>query len=306
MLRIEIQYPTMQNHILYKTALPFMTSLRDAFSETVGLAVLDEKAPDGIIIGQVQGTQRFSFRLAVGEHFPLHTGAPGKAIVAFLPLKQQNSIVSRISLTKFNERTICTKRTFVLELGRIRKRGYSTDLAEEVEGCHCVSAPVLDTEEYPMAAVWVTGPSSRFPEEMFGSIAPEVINTARAITHALNIKAETGTTFMNHVIGMAEQYINEHIDENFDMEQLAKELNVGYTSFRHWFKAIHGIGPAQYHLKQRVDTAKKLLRTSTKTVAFICRTLGYEDQNYFSALFKKKTGMSPMMYRQKTHRHDRK
>lgn len=289
----------MRNQALYKTALPFMTQLRDSFTETIGLAVLDSMVPDGVIIGQIPGTQRFSFRLAVNQHFPLHAGAPGKAIVAFLPLKEQNDIISRMTFTRFNARTISTQKAFLKELARIRKQGYATDLAEEVEGCHCVSAPVLDQEQHPVAAIWITGPSNRFPESMFGTVAPAVIKAAGDISRVLQNKADGGTAFMKHIVGKARQYICEHIDENFDMQQLAKELNVGYTSFRHWFKAAYGIGPAQYHLQQRMDIAKRLLRTSKQTVASICRTLGYEDQNYFSALFKKKTGMSPLTYRKK-------
>jgi len=247
----------------------------------------------------VQGTQRFSFRLAVNEHFPLHTGAPGKAIVAFLPFRQQNDIVNRMVLTKFNARTLSTKKALLAELSRIRKRGYATDTAEEVEGCHCVSAPILDRDGYPLAAVWVTAPSSRLPARMFESAAPAVITAARNIAGALQSAPDAGVSFMKLIVEKAVQYIHGHLDEDFFAEQLAAELNVGYSSFRHWFKRVHGIGPAQYHLRQRMDAAKKLLSTSRRTIASVCRTLGYEDQNYFSALFKKKTGMSPLAYRDK-------
>ena len=249
-----------------------MTQLRDKFSETVGLAVLDLAVPDGIIIGQVQGTQRFSFRLAVNQHFPVHTGAPGKAIAAFLQQKQQNAIVSRMKFTRFNERTIITRKAYLQELARIHKRGYATDVAEEVEGCHCVSAPVFNKDKTPLAAIWVTGPSNRFPVKEFESIAAIVINAAANITRSLENKPGDGTDFISHIIEEARLYIHEHLDEDFDMEQLAKELNVGYTSFRHWFKAAHGMGPAHYHLQQRIDAAKKLLRHSKQTVASICRT----------------------------------
>ncbi|MDD4869031.1 MAG: IclR family transcriptional regulator C-terminal domain-containing protein [Kiritimatiellae bacterium] len=289
----------MRNQALYKTALPFMTKLSTAFSETVGLAVLDGKTPDGIIIGQVQGTQRFSFRLAVDQHFPLHTGAPGKAIVAFLPLKQQKEIISRMTFTKFNQRTITTSKAFFKEIETIRRNGYATDIAEEVEGCHCIGAPIMDQNRFPIAAVWVTGPSNRLPISKFEHIARFTITAADNISSALKKTGETQIIFMKHKVGEAEKYIKDKLSEPLEMENVAKELHIGYSSLRHWFKRIHGKGPAQYHLQLRLDAAKKLLRSSRKTVAVICRELGYEDQNYFSALFKKKTGMAPLAYREK-------
>ncbi len=289
----------MRNRVIYKYALPFMTGLRDTFSETVGLAVLDARIPDGVIIGQAQGTQRFSFRLAVNQHFPLHTGAPGKAILAFLPESQRNEIIARMTFTRFNERTISSPKAFRRELDSVRTRGYATDLAEEVDGCHCVSTPILNRQGYPLAAIWVTGPSSRFPAKMFKIIAREVRKASAGISQTLQNETGDGTYFMKDVVERAKLYIREHLDEDFDVEHLARELNVGYTSFRHWFKAVYGAGPAQYRLQQRMDTAKRLLRSSKQTVASICRTLGYEDQNYFSALFKKKTGLSPLAYRRR-------
>lgn len=276
-----------------------MTRLRDTSSETVGLAILDEKTPDGVIIGQVQGTQRFSFRLAQDQHFPLHAGAPGKAIVAFLPADRRNEMVKRMKFTRFNARTITSRKAFLREIDSIRLRGYATDVAEEVEGCHCVSAPVLDTKGIPVAAIWVTGPSSRFPVSMFKAIAPAVITAAENIAEGMHNRDGSHSSFAKHMVNEAARYIEDHRAENIEMEQLAKELHIGYSSFRHWFKTVKGTGPAQYHLKLRLDLAGKLLRSSNKSIAAVCREVGYDDQNYFSALFKKKTGLAPLIYRKK-------
>lgn len=292
----------MRDQTLYKTALPFMTQLRDTFSETVALAILDENIPDGIVIGQVQGTQRFSFRMATDKHFPLHTGAPGKAIVAYLPPDRRGHVVKRMVFTQFNERTIASRKTFLTELARIRRRGYSTDVAEEVEGCHCVSAPVLDKNSQPVAAIWVTAPSHRFPVSMFKTIAPVVIDTAKAIARALRNREGTQTAFMRQMVEEAEQYIADHVAENFNMEQMSAELHVGYSSLRHWFKTLHGTSPAQRHMQLRLNAAKERLRSSTKTVAAISHELGYNDQNYFSSLFKKKTGIAPLSCREQSSR----
>ena len=41
----------------------------------------------------------------------------------------------------------------------MRAMGYSVDRAEQYNGIYCVGAPILDRNAYPIAAIWITGPS---------------------------------------------------------------------------------------------------------------------------------------------------
>ena len=149
---------------------------------TVGLAVLDSKAHQGLIIGAAPGTRhRFSFTLTPGTRFPLHTGAPAKAMLAFLPPRLQRGWLSHLTLTRFTPQTIVTRRAFESELAAIAAAGYALDRAEEVEGCHCVSAPVLGHKRFPLAAIWITGPSSRLALNRLHEAAPAVCEAASRI-----------------------------------------------------------------------------------------------------------------------------
>jgi YesN/AraC family two-component response regulator len=63
-----------------------------------------------------------------------------------------------------------------------------------------------------------------------------------------------------------------------------------------------GISPMQYLYQFRIAQAKRLLSTTNDKISSICKDVGIEDQGYFSKLFRKLEGMSPIQYRRIVHR----
>lgn len=63
------------------------------------------------------------------------------------------------------------------------------------------------------------------------------------------------------------------------------------------FFASFGVTPYEYQIKQKIFSAKNMLANTTKSVKEIADSLGYDDQHYFSYMFKKRCGMSPTQYR---------
>jgi AraC-like DNA-binding protein len=99
------------------------------------------------------------------------------------------------------------------------------------------------------------------------------------------------------LIAKAKFIIQESFENTLDMEKLAKELPMGYSSFRKAFKQITGESPNQYHLNLRLNRAKDLLATTALNINEIADQTGFESVFYFSKLFKKKNGVSPRSYR---------
>jgi len=87
-----------------------------------------------------------------------------------------------MKLEKFNERTLTAKNRFKKELERVRACGYALDHAEQLDGVHCVGAPVLNQHGYPIAAIWITGPRDRIPETSFEALGREVLSHANRIS----------------------------------------------------------------------------------------------------------------------------
>ncbi len=183
---LTLGYSAITDQTLIEKALDPMRRLRDRFKETVPLGILH--GTEGLIVEEIQGTHSFRFVLEPGKAFHLHTAAPGKAIVAFLPESERNALVRKINYINFNERTIRNAREYLRVLKQVRLKGYSVDLAEEIEGMHCIGAPIFNRHAYPIAAIWITGPSRRIKETDLETIAEEVKKTALQISRSLGFR----------------------------------------------------------------------------------------------------------------------
>lgn len=165
---LHIGLSTLSEPSIIEKCLPFMRLLRNDLKETVLVGTLIEE--EGVLLEQVLGTHPFTFMLKVGQRFNLHASAPGKAMLAFLPTSESDGIIASMGFHKFNKRTITSEFTFKKELLKVKACGYGVDYAEELEGVHCVGAPIFNQYGYPISAIWVTAPSARLPFEKFEEI----------------------------------------------------------------------------------------------------------------------------------------
>lgn len=95
----------------------------------------------------------------------------------------------------------------------------------------------------------------------------------------------------------AMEYIHRHFQEPIDIDSLARLEHMSCTSLRSIFKQHTGVSPNEYIITQRVSAACQLLSQTHKSVSAVAADVGYHDQYYFSRIFKKKVGMSPLRYR---------
>lgn len=93
--------------------------------------------------------------------------------------------------------------------------------------------------------------------------------------------------------------LRESLDKPVNMEELARDLPMGYSKFRKEFKRYTGTSPHEYQLQLRINKAKDLLQTTTLNINQIGYQTGFDSSFYFSKLFKRKTGYSPKAFRLK-------
>lgn len=98
---------------------------------------------------------------------------------------------------------------------------------------------------------------------------------------------------------LMKNHISETPDTILSPEDIASELNLGYTWFRRKFKEYTGVSPAQYMLQLKIIRAKELLSSTTLPVSEIAYTLGFESVGQFSTFFKKKESISPSVFRER-------
>ncbi|MFD0793116.1 helix-turn-helix domain-containing protein [Mucilaginibacter litoreus] len=102
---------------------------------------------------------------------------------------------------------------------------------------------------------------------------------------------------VGRLITKAKFIMQEYLDGPMDMEAVAKEVAMSYSMFRKAFKNLTGVSPNQYHLSLRLERAQYLLTTTILNISEIADQTGFESVFYFSKLFKKKKGISPLLYR---------
>lgn len=93
---------------------------------------------------------------------------------------------------------------------------------------------------------------------------------------------------------LKEMQIN--FDKNHKIEYYANLCDISLSSFQHIFTKITGITPQKYLTTIRMETAKKMLSSGNISIKDIAARVGYEDQLYFSRIFKKTVGVSPSEY----------
>lgn len=137
---------------------PVLLDLRRRLDETVDLAVLDGASVR--FVEQVPAPRRLRAVSSVGELFPLHCTANGKALLAALPESRVTDILTA-RLERFTPHTIVSRAELLAELEEIRDQGFALDREEHTEGIYAVGAAVIDGDE-AVAAISVPVPAQRF------------------------------------------------------------------------------------------------------------------------------------------------
>lgn len=137
---------------------PFVKRLAEAVEETVDVAVLDGASVR--FIDQIEGAHRLRAVSRVGDRFPLHCSANGKALLAALPREQAEKLLPP-RLEAFTPHTITARAALGLELDRVAADGYAFDREEHTLGI-CAVASVVRDAAGAAAALTVVVPTQRF------------------------------------------------------------------------------------------------------------------------------------------------
>ena len=103
----------------------------------------------------------------------------------------------------------------------------------------------------------------------------------------------------DELIQTLQDWLEVHFTENFSMVDLAARVHLSERQFKRRFKQATEESPLAYVQALRIESAKKILVSSSKSISEISQKSGYEDVRFFRQLFKRQTSLSPTDYRQK-------
>ncbi len=96
-----------------------------------------------------------------------------------------------------------------------------------------------------------------------------------------------------------DQYINENLAASIRTCDLAAQLSLSSSHFSHVFKQTFGITPLAYVARKRIEAAREMMLVSDQPLTQIAHAHGFCDQSHFTRTFRRETGLSPLMWRQR-------
>ena len=158
-MSINVGAAYIHNRDVLSVAGPFMRRLMLLSGETVNVAI--RNGNEAVLIGQLECKSMVRMCAPLGSRLPLHASGAGKALLYPLAEEELMSIILQTGLQQFTPTTLV----------------------------NCIASAIYDDVGSVVAAISISGPSSRLTEDRFVSQGELVRDTARDISTALGLKA---------------------------------------------------------------------------------------------------------------------
>jgi DNA-binding IclR family transcriptional regulator len=161
---------------------PLLVELSQKVGETVDLSVL--KGTVAVFTDQVQGVHRLRAVSAVGETFPLHCSANGKALLSVVDEHRLDRLL-RAPLPRLTANTIVQRTDLVKAIESVRRNGVAYDLEEHTEGICAVGTAFLDPIGRAVA-ISIPVPTTRFKNKRLKALlTDEILQTRTQMIESL-------------------------------------------------------------------------------------------------------------------------
>lgn len=160
-----------------------LTSLVEKTRLTAHLAILDHGR--AVYIDRAESPGFVKINTWIGRDLPVHCTGVGKILTCELHPADLDLILERDGLPKKTPKTITARKDFLVELDRVKQRGYALDDEENNLGVRCVAVPVRDSTGRIRAALGASGTTSLFTPNDIPQMTAQVTATAGAISEEL-------------------------------------------------------------------------------------------------------------------------
>lgn len=167
---------------VHELAEPVLRQLVDKTQETAHLGIRD--GLDVVYVNKVESPLSVRTVSRVGSRQPLYCTAMGKVLLAFAGAEALDEACAR-GLEARTAHTICEAPVLGQTLQAVRAEGYAVDDQENENDIRCVAAPVIDHLGTVIAAISVSGPSSRMTIERIHDLSALVKESAAEVSRKL-------------------------------------------------------------------------------------------------------------------------
>jgi AraC-like DNA-binding protein len=155
------------------------------------------------------------------------------------------------------------------------------------------------TEEYNLVTMSVNTPIQlrTSQTENYFKVKGTYYRWMAWIMESLNNRLPEIPVFKDMRVHQTCMYILENYEKNLNLNDLAKVAHISESHLRLLFQENLSLSPMNYLRQVRLDKAKEFLFLTSYTIQEISNLVGFEDTSYFSRVFRKETGMTPIEYR---------
>lgn len=144
-----------------QVAIKYMRRLVDACNETALLGIFDRGRQEMIFATSIESSHPLRYVIELNQWLPIHVGASGLAILAFLEPHEIASVIERTRLAPVTEQSITEPYRLEVELQSIRKRGCASTRGQRIPGATGLAAPIFGSGGEVVGDVCLTVPEQR-------------------------------------------------------------------------------------------------------------------------------------------------
>jgi len=164
---------------LAKASLPVLEEIAALSGETSSLQV--RNGFDRVVVQRVRSPHSIGYTLSIGQRLPLQLGASGKVLMAAMPEEELHRFLEPFPLLRRAGGEVVTRETLMAQIQEVKLRGFAISLGERETGVISIAAPVARPGGHVVAALAVTGPSTRMTPERVEQLIPETRRAAQEI-----------------------------------------------------------------------------------------------------------------------------
>src|SRR3954453_4343197 len=164
-------------------AVPYLRKLRDLTRETANLAVVDDEFI--IVLTPMESREIMRSLTKVGGRVAMVAAGVGKAVLATYSDADVSAIIHHHGMPRLTEKSIVRPGDLFKELEKVRRQGFAIDDEEACMGLRCIAAVVYNDCAEPLAAISVSGMTSRLTDDRLPSLGETVREVAAELTLAL-------------------------------------------------------------------------------------------------------------------------
>ena len=182
---LRLAYLTIAHLPIRQIALSHMRRLTDACNETSLLGLYDSTRQEMMFVAMIDSSHPLRYSIELNKWLPVHVGASGLGIMAFLGDAEISAIIDRTRLAPATSRSITQRYRMESEIQQIRARGYAITYGQRTPDAVGLAAPVFGSSGEVIGVICLTIPESRFDKTTESRIADNLKACADQVTKAI-------------------------------------------------------------------------------------------------------------------------